>query len=159
MKTKDIAIIGILVGLSFILGMVKIAGSIALDSTPAFLAVFIFKDYKGALVGGLGHLLSAVTAGFPLGVPIHLATAAIMFIMLYVAAILVKKTNIVTGIGFILLVNTFVAPLVVFIAAPFSVEVYTGFIVPLGLATIINLVLALLLYKPVEGAVIKYGNY
>lgn len=159
MKTRDIAIIGILVGLSFVLGMIKFAGSIALDSAPAFLAVFVFKDYKGAAIGAIGHLLSAVTSGFPFGLPIHLATAAIMFVMLYLAAIAVKKFNIVVGVGIILLINAFIAPLVVFIAAPFTMAAYTGLVASLGLATIANLVIALILYKPAEGALIKYGNY
>ncbi|MDL2211288.1 ECF transporter S component [Erysipelotrichaceae bacterium OttesenSCG-928-M19] len=158
MKTKDIAVIGLLVALSFVLGLVKIPGtSIALDSAPAFLAVFIFKDYKGAVIGALGHLLSAAGVGFmPLGVPIHLMTAAIMFIMLYLAAILAKKFNVAVGMGVIFLINAFIAPLVVFVVQPFSVEVYSGLIIMLAPATIANLLIAVAVLRPAKGALARY---
>jgi uncharacterized membrane protein len=64
------------------LGLVKIpgpAGSIALDSAPAFFAALYFSPMVGAVVGLVGHLGSALTGGWPLG-GLHIYVAIEMFI-------------------------------------------------------------------------------
>lgn len=154
MKIKDITIVGILIALSFVLGMIKISGSIALDSVPAFLALFVFKDYKAGFIGAIAHMLSAASAGFPLGLPTHLIVALIMFIMLVVAQYLLKKTNLVVTIIFILLINGIVSPLSAFVVAiPFSSAAYLSLVSLLLIATAINLVIALILTKPIKGVI------
>jgi uncharacterized membrane protein len=46
-------------------------GVLTLAAAPAFFAALTFGWMEGALVGGLGALLSALVAGFPLGVLVH----------------------------------------------------------------------------------------
>ena len=53
-------------------------GSLALDSSPGFLAALFFGPLEGAVVCGLGHLATATISGFPLGylhIPIALGMA------------------------------------------------------------------------------------
>ncbi|MFW5789980.1 MAG: ECF transporter S component [Bacillota bacterium] len=52
-------------------------GSVALDSAPGFIASVLLGGGSGALVLGLGHILSAIRAGLPLG-PIHVIIALLM---------------------------------------------------------------------------------
>ncbi|MBF8437466.1 ECF transporter S component [Halanaerobiaceae bacterium Z-7014] len=52
-------------------------GSVALDSAPGFIASILLGGGSGALVLGLGHILTAVRSGLPLG-PIHLIIAVLM---------------------------------------------------------------------------------
>lgn len=63
-------------------GLIKVpspVGSIAFDAVPGyFLAVYI-HPVLGGIVGMIGHLASASTAGFPLGY-LHIAVALQMFV-------------------------------------------------------------------------------
>jgi riboflavin transporter len=42
--------------------------SVAFDSTPGFFAALYFGALDGALVCGIGHIVTAVMSGFPLGI-------------------------------------------------------------------------------------------
>ncbi len=150
LSTKDLVILAFLIALSFILANIKIAGSIALDSAPAFLALFVYKDYRAAIVGAIGHLLSASMVGFALTLPVHLIVAATMAIMLLIGAWIIRKFNQTTAFGFIFLFNAMVAPLAVFIIMPFSQEAYFAFFLALAPATLLSLIIATALTKPVK---------
>ena len=52
--------------------------SIGFDSSPAFVGALLLGPVAGAVLGALGHLATAASTGFPLGVPIHVAVAIIM---------------------------------------------------------------------------------
>src|SRR5665648_13939 len=49
-------------------------GSLAFDSFPGFFVALFFGPAEGALVSGLGHLATAATSGFPLGI-LHIPIA------------------------------------------------------------------------------------
>lgn len=51
-------------------------GAITLEAAPGYFAALAFSWGEGALVAGLGSLLSALLSGFPLGMLVHLYTAA-----------------------------------------------------------------------------------
>lgn len=157
LSTKDLVVLAMLIALSFILANIKIAGSIALDSAPAFLALFVYKDYRAAIVGAIGHLLSAGLAGFALTLPVHLIVAGTMAIMLLLAAVIIKKVNQTTAFGFIFLFNAAIAPLAIFAVMPFSTEAYLGFFAALAPATALNLIIAALLTKPAKQALGIYA--
>jgi len=42
--------------------------SVAFDSTPGFFAALYFGVLDGALISGIGHLVTSVLSGFPLGI-------------------------------------------------------------------------------------------
>jgi len=79
-KTKSLVITGLLIALSFIGSHITILGSIAFDSLPGFLAALLLGPLYGAAIGLIGHMLTAMTSGFPLTMPLHLAIALAMAI-------------------------------------------------------------------------------
>lgn len=53
--------------------------TVAFDSSPGFFAALYFGAADGALVSGIGHLITSIVNGFPLGIfhlPIALGLAA-----------------------------------------------------------------------------------
>lgn len=46
---------GVLIALSAVGALIKISGTIALDSMPGFFAALFLGPSAGAIVGGLGH--------------------------------------------------------------------------------------------------------
>lgn len=57
---------------------IKLMGSIAFDAAPAFIGTLLLGPMYGAILGIFGHLTSALLAGFPLTLPIHLIVAGMM---------------------------------------------------------------------------------
>lgn len=72
MKVKKLVLTALFIALSFIGANLKVMGSIAFDSMPGFLGTLILGPAYGALIGAVGHLLTAVLSGFPLTLPVHL---------------------------------------------------------------------------------------
>lgn len=145
MKSMNMALIALLVALTAIGAAIKIPaiiGSVGLDAFPAVLAAAILGGPSGAMVGGLGHLLSALIGGMPMG-PLHVIVAVEMAILAYVFAVFYRKgMKWQAGVGFIL-GNSFIAPL------PFMLLINVAFywaIVPsLLIGSVINTALALIL--------------
>ena len=42
--------------------------SVAFDSSPGFFAALYFVIWEGALISGIGHMVTSIISGFPLGV-------------------------------------------------------------------------------------------
>jgi uncharacterized membrane protein len=74
MKTRKLVLTALFIALSFVGANLKIMDTIAFDSMPGFLGSIILGPIYGALIGVLGHFLTAVTSGFPFTVPVHLVT-------------------------------------------------------------------------------------
>lgn len=70
--TKKLTISALLVSLCTVGSMIKIYGTIALDSAAAFFGTIILGPYYGAGLGFLGHIVSSITSGMPLGMLVHL---------------------------------------------------------------------------------------
>ena len=77
-QAKSVALIGLLIGISFAGSHIKLFGTIAFDSLPAFLAALMLGPAAGAAVGFLGHIFTALLSGFPLSVYIHIVVALSM---------------------------------------------------------------------------------
>jgi len=93
LSPRRVARVAILVALSGVGAFIKIpspTGTVALDSAPGYLAAVAFSPLEGGVVGALGHLISAATAGFPLGLPIHLIIAAEMFVFAWLFGLLAR---------------------------------------------------------------------
>lgn len=75
---KKLALAAFFVALAFVGANIKLMGSIALDSLPAFLGAMLLGPAMGAAIGGVAHLLTALTSGFPFGLPSHLIITAMM---------------------------------------------------------------------------------
>ncbi len=110
----------------------------ALDSAPAFLGVVFLSPLLAGIAGFIGHFISALTAGFPLG-PLHVIIAVEMFIVVWIFGIMHKK-----GVHFwkwpvALVLNGIVAPLpFYFIISP---AFFWGALGSIFIATAINLII------------------
>jgi len=74
-KTRNLVLTALFIALSFVGSNVKISGTIAFDSLPAFLGALLLGPVFGAFIGFLGHLFSALLTGFPFGLPTHIVIA------------------------------------------------------------------------------------
>ena len=139
---RRLARMAILIALSGVGALVKIpspTGTVGLDSAPGFLAAAIFSPAE-AIVAALGHLLTAATAGFSLGVVIHLIVAAMMAGFAWVFAFLVRRVQVVVAVVVTVLLNGLAAPLVMIPVAGWGG--YLAMIVPLLVSSAANAAVA-----------------
>ncbi len=141
-----------LVGLCYIGALIPIQGSIAFDSMPAFFAAIFLGPSLGAMVGFLGHLLTAITSGFPMTVPMHIIVAFQMAFFVYSFGWIYKKSNyFLAGFTAILLNGPVAAlmavPISVMLQLPFNGwDLFYVLIIPLTLASAANVFLAIILH-------------
>lgn len=148
MKVREITTIAIMVSMSFILSYFKLFASIALDSMPAFLALLIWKDNKSANIAALAHILTAISSGLPFGLFSHLMIAALMYITLWIARKYIIKLSLVLTIFFIYIANVIIMPLCIFSFMEWSFVLYLTLVSSLTIAVLINMLFALILYRP-----------
>lgn len=145
MKAKMISLLALFIALSAVGAAIKIpspVGSVALDAFPAILAGGLLGGGAGAIVGALGHLLSALIAGFPLG-PMHLLIAGEMAVLVWLFAIFYNHHKKYTAGILFVLGNTFIAPI------PFIFLInkafYATMILPLLIGSVLNTVIAMVI--------------
>ncbi|MEE3955230.1 ECF transporter S component [Peribacillus frigoritolerans] len=150
MDVRKISAIAIFIALSAVGAMIKIPspiGSIALDSFPALLAAIILGPVSGAIVAGLGHIISAFIGGMTLG-PFHFLIMVEMAVLTWMFSILYINGKKVGAFLLFFISNAFV------LALPFAFLISPGFytlLVPgLTVATAVNVVLAVLLLPRLE---------
>ena len=156
MKTKKLVLTGLFIALSFVGANIKIMGTIAFDSMPGFLGAIILGPFYGALIGALGHFLTALTSGFPLSLPVHLITMVGMGVTMLVFGFIFryfsKKNYAVASILSLIAAVLINGPLLLIILAPLLIPVMgkTALIamVPVlsGVAAL-NIIVALGIYK------------
>ena len=145
MNGKKISLLALMIALSAVGASIKIPAvidSVALDALPALLAAALLGVRAGAITGALGHLLSALIGGFPLG-PMHLLIALEMAVLVWVFGLFYKQNKKILALFIFILGNAFVAPI------PFIFLMNMGFyvaIVPsLLIGSALNSVLAMIL--------------
>ena len=124
--------------------------TIAFDSSPGFFAALYFGVLDGVLITGLGHIVTALINGFPLG-PLHYIIAFGMALA-GGAMGLVNKTNkkwgfipaTITAVSINTVLSVIMVPTMGWTAA------LTYVTVPLLLAASLNAVLAALVYVSVR---------
>lgn len=167
MKTKKLVLTALFIALCFIGANIKVMGSIAFDSMPAFLAAMILGPVYGAIVGALGHFLTALTSGFPLTLPVHLITMAAMALTMAVFSIIYKtfiNRNKILAIALSLIIA-------VIINGPLALLALTPLLLPMmgkagimGLAPIlsgvaaINAIISILVYNFLPRSLKEYEN-
>ena len=151
MKIKKIAILGLFIALSFIGANIKIVGSIAFDSMAGFLGTLILGPVYGALIGAIGHFLTAATSGFYLTLPVHLIVMVDMALTMYVFGILYKtfsKKNKTIAIIVSAIAGAIInGPISVFMIIPILGKGVVGLIPVLSLAAFLNIAIAFIVYK------------
>jgi hypothetical protein len=79
---KRVARVAIFIALSVVGSLIKIpspTGTVAMDSSPGFFSALAWGYVEGAIVIAFGHLATAASVGFPLGV-LHLLIAGLMIV-------------------------------------------------------------------------------
>lgn len=144
---------GVLIALSAIGAMIKIQGTIAFDSMPGYFAALYINPIAGGVVAALGHFLTALTSGFPLSLPMHLMLMMIMGVVAYIFGFIGNKIN---GVIACLIATILNGPVCTAISAvtakalalPFSgAAMFTALVVPLTIASAVNIVLAFVVHK------------
>jgi uncharacterized membrane protein len=162
MKIRKIVLVALFCALAYVGANLKIAGSIAFDSAPAFLCAMLMGGAPGAVAGALGHLFSAMLSGFPLTLPLHLAVAAEMGLICLITGVLVRKSGWPVWLGGVvaLVLNAVVAPAILIVWPGFGLSAALAMFLPLLLASAANVLLsvalAYLLKKPY--GIIVEGN-
>ena len=162
-STKSIVITALFIALSFVGSNIKIFGTIAFDSLPGFTAVLLLGSGYGAVIGCLGHLLTALTSGFPFTIHMHLIIAASMAITMlgfgytYKALknkVSIKANLIITGIvGVILNAPVSLAFSIGAMALITGKEAALGLLALLPVlvfAAIVNIIISVNLFRPLE---------
>lgn len=149
---RQLARMAVLIALSAVGALIKIpspTGTVALDSSPGFFAGAAFGSLPGAIVGGIGHLASALTTGFPLGAPAHaLVAIVVMPLSVAVFGLLARKTFLILAAVVAIWLNAVAgAALVIPIA---GVGAAIGLLLPLLVGATINVVIASISYKILE---------
>lgn len=143
MKSRMLSLLALFSALSAVGAAIKIpaiVGSVAFDVFPALIAAALLGSGAGAIVGALGHLLSALIVGFPLG-PLHVLIAIEMAALVFIFAVLYKRNKKISASILFILANSFAAPL------PFiflmNKAFYVAIVPSLLIGSIINTVIAL----------------
>lgn len=156
MPTKKIVIIGIFVALSVVGAFIKIpspTGTVALDAAPGYFSAAILGGGQAALIIALGHLMSSAIVGFPMTLPIHLLVAAEMAVFAFLFGFLVRKSNGYLAVALTTLANGVLAPLSM--VPVFGWGFFAAMLVPLLVGSLVNTLLAFLVFQAVRRAGVK----
>ncbi|MDD2414916.1 MAG: ECF transporter S component [Eubacteriaceae bacterium] len=152
-RTKQLVYAALFIALAFVGANIKIMGSIAFDSLPAFVATLVLGWGWGAVIAFIAHLLTAALSGFPLTLPAHIITAFMMaatMIAFYFTIKFCADRNMNLILAYVLgcvAAVIFNVPLGLLATAPiFTLPVALGLIPALLPAAILNVVIAVVIY-------------
>ena len=148
MSTKMLVRLAVLVALCGVGAFIKIpspTGTVALDSLPGYMAAVLIGGWGGAVVGMLGHLLSAWTVWFQLGIVIHLYIAVQMAVYVGIFGYLFGKGQKVLAIVVAIVLNGIVAPALMI--PLYGTGFFYAMVLPLAVGSAVNIVLAAILVQ------------
>lgn len=143
------AIVGLLTALSVAGSFVKIPsvlGTPALDALPAYFAAASIGLPEGALVATLGHLATALTAGFPLSPAVHALAALLTAAAVAAFGLVIRLGRPGFALLVAMLVNGVLAPAVLLLLPGYGLAFFAGVCPSLLVASGINAGLAALLH-------------
>lgn len=154
-KNQMLVQMSLLIALSYLGSLIKIQGSIALDALPAYYGALMLGPLPGAVIGILGHFLTALTSGFPMTLPLHLFIACSMGVTVGLFGYLAKNASqilaIIAGVALNGPVSTLGAAYISsLMGLGFSGKImFYAMVVPLTLTSAVNVFGGLLLYRSV----------
>lgn len=155
-RIKMITILASFIALSFVGSLLKIPspfGTVALDSFPAFVAAIVISPLAGAIVGFFGHMLTSLSVGFPLSIPIHLFIALQMAGVSYVTGYVSRRVNLVIGLLVGTFLNGVIAPAMFIPFEAFGTAFFLLMAVPLTVGSLVNFLLAGFIVKAIKGKI------
>lgn len=156
-NTRNLVLMALFIALSFVGAQLKVFSTVAFDSLPAFLATLLMGPIYGAIVAIIGHLLTALTSGFPMTLPVHLVIALGMGLTMvatwYTFTLVKKISNEYVGlIAAVIMAGIFNGPVLLLLCSPLLVPILTwpglmGMMPLLGMVGALNAVIAAIVYK------------
>ena len=120
-----------------------------LDSAPGYFLALFAGGIEGAIVLGVGHVVSSLKAGFPLG-PIHIPIAIMMGGCGLLFAFLAKQFNLIAAAVVGTLVN---GVIISALLIPWlGMGLFVGLTPMLLVASAVNILIAILIYRIFERA-------
>ncbi|WKY47987.1 ECF transporter S component [Eubacteriaceae bacterium ES3] len=161
-STKQLVFTALLIALSFIGAQLKVFGTIAFDSLPAFLGTFLLGPVYGAIIGFAGHILTSATSGFPFTFPVHfligIGMGVTMIATWFVFNLFNKRNQ--TNVGLIisvLVAALFNGPVLCLLSSPLLIPMLTwpgvvGMMVPLALVGGINAAVGAVVFRAIPAS-------
>lgn len=146
-NVKTLTLVAMLIAMSAVGAMIKVYNTVAFDSLPGYFASLYFGGYIGAIVISLGHIFTALTSGFPLGVPNHIIIAVSMAVCAYFYSLAYKKFNSYVAVAVGTILNGPVATLI--FVPQYGWGFFIQMVLPLTIASFANVLLASIIYKTV----------
>ncbi|WP_414732637.1 ECF transporter S component [Acetobacterium carbinolicum] len=156
-NTRQLVFMALLIALSFVGAQLKVFGTIAFDSLPAFLGTLLMGPLAGAIIAIIGHLLTALTSGFPMTLPVHLAIGlgmGLIMVATWYTYVFVKKAanEIVALIVSVIVAAICNGPILLLLCSPLLIPMLTwpgviAMMFPLALVGGINALIAALVFK------------
>ncbi|MGQ9473313.1 MAG: ECF transporter S component [Candidatus Caldatribacteriaceae bacterium] len=143
-----VVVSGVLVALSVVGSYVKIpspTGTVALDSLPGFVGAIGLGYSEGAVIAFLGHILTSLNVGFPLGIIFHLLIAVEMALIAVAFRFSIKRGGYPLGIVMGTVLNGVGAPLS--LVPFFGWGFFGGILLSLVVGSAVNLILACLVHR------------
>lgn len=160
MELKKMILTALFIALSFCGANIKIFGTIAFDSLPAFLAGLLMGPLYGAIVGFLGHIFTSLLSGFPFGIVIHCIIGISMIITMVGFSLAYKflesRVHIFYNLVITVVIGTILnSPLSLAICYPFLEPILSkqgifAMLPLLTLASIANIIIAIVLYQHIK---------
>ena len=154
---KRMARMAVFIALSAVGSLIKIpspTGTVALDAAPGFFSAIAFGWLEGGIVAGLGHLLTAATTGFPLGIMIHLLVAGEQFLWAAVFWFVKEKVNIWAAAAAAIFCNGVLGALILLPMG--GIGLYISMLPGLLVGSVVNVVIAAAAYIGVsKGGLLK----
>ena len=148
---RRVARMAIFIALAAVGALIKIpspTGTVALDSSPGYFSAVAFGWLEGGIVIALGHILTAATTGFPLGIPVHLFVAVQMFAWAVVFWFLKEKVHLWAGVVVATFCNGVLGAMTVIPIG--GIGLFTALLPGLVVGSAINIVLAALAFMIVD---------
>ncbi|MGV8906932.1 MAG: ECF transporter S component [Acetobacterium sp.] len=155
--TRRLVLMALFIALSFVGAQLKIFSTVAFDSLPAFLATLLMGPIYGSIVAIIGHLLTALTSGFPMTVPVHMVIALGMGLTMvatwYTFTLIKKISNEYLGlIAAVIIAGLFNGPVLLLLCSPLLVPILTwpglmGMMPLLAMVGGLNALIAAIVYK------------
>lgn len=161
-NVQKLVLVALFISLSFIGANIKILGTIAFDSMPAYLATILMGPIYGAIVGAVGHLITSMISGFPLTLPVHLiislSMAITMIATFYSFKFFKSKNFFLSAFSGIVVGTIFNGPLASMALLPILGTMIYGLIPVLTLVSAVNALLAFIVYYFLPKSIKKQFN-
>ncbi len=144
---------GLLIALCVVGSMIKIPtplGTPSLDAVPGYLSALAYGGLEGAVVIALGHLITTLYSGAPLGLPIHLVIVLGMAACAAVTSWSFRRYGYGVAMALAWTINSLVLPAIFIVIPRFGWGMYLLSVSALAPAAALNVGVAALVHRMIR---------